>query len=146
MPGTQLKPGNTFRLHLEDKHNTLRNSLLFLEVLAAPSTALVSLSAPSPCSAGAPRCSRLCTTAEPTSSHRSVSWHFHGLRALGKNRGTFIHLCPQGFSRVLGKLLSVCTGKEQNYLCNKEILGRAPALWDNVTSLERKPGFITGYS
>lgn len=128
MPGTQLKPGNTSRLHLEDKYNTLRHSLLFLEVLAAPSIALVSLSAPSPCSAGAPRCSRLCTTAEPTSSHHSASWHFHGLRALGKNRGCFNTLCPQGCSRALGEPLLVCTGNEQNYLLNKEAFGRAPAL------------------
>lgn len=128
MPRTQLKPGNTFRLHLEEKYNKLRNSLLFLEVLVAPSIALASLSAPSPCSAGAPRCSRLCTTAEPTSSHHSASWHFHGLRALGKNRGCILHLCPQGFSRALGKPLLVCTGNEQNCLFNKVVLGRVPAL------------------
>lgn len=145
MPGTKLKAGNIFRLHLEDKHNTLRNSLLFLEVLVAPSTALVSLSAPSPCSAGAPRCSRLCTTAEPMSSHHSASWHFHGLRALGKNRGCSTHLCPQGLSCGLGKPLSL-HWKWTKLSFQQRSLWKSSSTLRQCDSLEGKPGFTTGYS
>ena len=45
--------------------------------------------APSPCLAGAARCTVLCRAAGPVSLHHSVLLHFHGLRGLKEKDDVF---------------------------------------------------------